>query len=99
MSNDLTSPHQWLDMRGRECLITMTMRPHYCDRGNYLALLDADAGSGLALDLDGQDLWPRYYFDLDRAKLECEAWLKKRGQWVEGATWKLCSEFSWLRQK
>ena len=31
------------------------------------------------VELDGHDLWPRYYFDLERAKLECEAWLRKRG--------------------
>jgi hypothetical protein len=30
--------------------------------------------------LDHADLWPRYYFDLDRGKAEVEAWLRKRGQ-------------------
>jgi hypothetical protein len=29
--------------------------------------------------IDGADGWPRYYFDLDRAKLELEAWINKRG--------------------
>jgi hypothetical protein len=31
----------------------------------------------------GADFQSRYYFDLERAKAEVEAWLKKRGQWVE----------------
>lgn len=67
-------------IRGRECEITIEKRPHYCDRGNYLAQLVPDFGTELARDLDGADGWPRYYFDLDRAKLEVEAWLIKRGQ-------------------
>jgi hypothetical protein len=37
--------------------------------------------------MDGADLWPRYYFDFERAKLEIEAWLKKRGQWTEQSIW------------
>ena len=37
--------------------------------------------------LDGADLWPRYYFDVTRAKLECEAWLKKRDECVDGGSW------------
>lgn len=68
-----------LELNGRECRITITPRPTYCDRGNYLAQLDAFGL--LARDLDEADAWPRYYFDLDRAKAECEAWLKKRQQW------------------
>jgi hypothetical protein len=35
----------------------------------------------LALGFDGADRWPRYFFDIDRARLECEAWLRKRRQW------------------
>lgn len=72
-------------LRGRECLILVEPRPSYCDRGNWLAYLDLDAGSSLRLEIDDADLWPRFYFDETRAKLEIEAWLKKRGQWVESA--------------
>jgi hypothetical protein len=32
------------------------------------------------MSLDHADLWPRYYFDFERAKLEIEAWMKKREQ-------------------
>lgn len=64
---------------GTDCRIWMQKRPHYCDRGAWLAHVDI-TGDHLKLDIDASDLWPRYYFDLERAKLECEAWLVKRKQ-------------------
>lgn len=60
----------------KECKVWIEIRPPYCDRGNYVANISA-TGS-LARDLDDADAWPRYYFDLERAKLEIEAWLEKR---------------------
>jgi hypothetical protein len=68
----------YIECEGRECSITIEPRPSYCDRGNFIAKIDVSGE--LALGFDHADLWPRYYFDLERAKLECEAWLKKRGQ-------------------
>jgi len=68
---------------GRECEITLERRPHYCDRGNYIAKLFPRDRSQLAREIDNADGWPRYYFDRERAKLEIEAWLIKRGQAVE----------------
>lgn len=71
----------WHAINGKDCYITLEPRPHYCDRGNWLAKISATHFSDEhALYIDGQDGWPRYFFDLDRAKLEIEAWLKKRGQ-------------------
>ena len=67
---------QWA---GAECLITIEARPHYCDRGRWIAKLH-DLRGRLAMDIDHSDGWPRYFFDLDRAKAECEAWLTRRGQ-------------------
>ena len=32
-------------------------------------------------------MWPRYYFDFERAKLEIEAWLKERKQFTEQSVW------------
>lgn len=72
-----TAGEYW-EVRGKECLIWMDRRPLYCDRGNWLARIDAQGR--LAREMDSADLWPRYYFDLDRAKAEIEAWLIKRGQ-------------------
>lgn len=70
----------WLEIEGTECKITLEQRPAYCDRGNCIAKLFPTGR--LKLSIDSQDGWPRYYFDQDRAKLECEEWLKKRGQWI-----------------
>jgi hypothetical protein len=78
-------PDWGLRLEGKDCFIWMTARPHYCDRGNWLAHVEPLPGhreGWQRLSVDGQDLWPRYYFDLDRAKAECEAWLVKRGQAV-----------------
>jgi hypothetical protein len=61
-----------------QCQITLEPRPVHCDRGNWIAKLHTVGGSQLSRDIDGADLWPRYYFDLERAKLEIEAWLDNR---------------------
>lgn len=68
----------WWSVRGKECEITIEKRPHYCDRGNYVAQLFPEGG--LALDIDAADGWPRYYFDWERMLAELHAWLDKRGQ-------------------
>lgn len=73
----------WMELHGKYCIITIEPRPTYCDRGNWIAkvhvpCMERKANALINLDIDDQDGWPRYYFDLDRAKLECEAWLKKR---------------------
>jgi len=68
-----------LTLSGKEWRIDIIMRPPYCDRGNYIAHLDV--WGDLRRDIDGQDAWPRYYFDLERAKLECEAFVTKR-EWT-----------------
>jgi len=70
---------------GKNCVIWIEPRPVYCDRGNFIAKINERnntpvPGKGPPLYLDNSDGWPRYYFDLTRAKLEVEAWLKKRGQ-------------------
>lgn len=74
--------HTWA-IRGAHCWIWMQRRPPHCDRGSWLAHIELlPAPVPHPVPIDYADLWPRYYFDLDRAKLECEAWLKKRQQWV-----------------
>jgi hypothetical protein len=65
-------------IHGNNCEITLSDRPHYCDRGNFVAQVFPTGK--LAMDMDHHDAWPRYYFDETRAKLEIEAWLKKRGE-------------------
>lgn len=65
-------------IRGRECEIIVQRRPAYCDRGRFVAQLFPEGL--LVRDVDHADGWPRYYFDLARAKAEVEAWLVNRGQ-------------------
>lgn len=71
----------YCEIKGRECLIAIQPRPAYCDRGNFVATLDAYGE--LALDLDYADCWPRFYFDFQVAMMEVEAWLVKRKQWID----------------
>jgi hypothetical protein len=68
----------YIEIAGKQCTITIESRPHYCDRGNLIAKLHPFGL--LEREIDPSDGWPRYYFDLERAKLECEAWLEKRKQ-------------------
>jgi len=72
----------WWLIQGKECQISIERRPHYCDRGDFIAKLHPRGR--LALEIDKHDGWPRYYFDWDRMIAEIEAWLVKRGQVVEG---------------
>lgn len=73
-------------IRGKACEIILEPRPHYCDRGNFIAKIflrdKTPTAEILALNLDEQDGWPRYYFDEARAKAEIEAWLVKRKQTI-----------------
>lgn len=69
------------EINGEQCSITLEPRPHYCDRGNWIAkLFSSDT---FALEIDWCDGWPRYYFDEERAKQEVLAWLKKRQQLIK----------------
>lgn len=54
--------------------IWMEPRPRYCDRGRWKVCVDSHGVVGL----DGQEGFPRYYFDLDRAKVEMEEWVNAR---------------------
>jgi hypothetical protein len=65
---------EWFELDYRGVKITIEPRPRYCDRGNWYAKI-FPAGK---VWIDAADGWPRYYFDLETAKRECEAFLKKR---------------------
>lgn len=71
------------EIEGLDCVIWLSARPRYCDRGNFWAQVDLKVGGdSRRLDLNCQDGWPRYYMDKERGKAECEDWLKKRKQWI-----------------
>lgn len=73
--------YQTWAIQGRDCWIWMNARQPYCDRGRWLAHLEVR--DPLKVHVDGADGWPRYYFDLERAKLEIECWLIARRQTIE----------------
>lgn len=87
--------NEYLSIDGKNCRITIELRRSYCDRGNYLAKvfdISKQIIEDLELDMkplhiDYQDGWPRYYFDLERAILEVEAWLRKRGEMTHLSYW------------
>lgn len=53
-------------------------RQHYCDRGRWQFNVDGLVDSNGFPAIDGQDMFPRYFFDLERCKLEAEAFLRER---------------------
>lgn len=65
-----------LCLAGQECTIWLEKRPGWCDRGRWLAQLDA--WGRLGSTLDWADGWPRYYMHLAIAKSECLEWLQRR---------------------
>lgn len=76
----LSGDYYSLDIPGVE--IVLEARPPYCDRGRWSAKIFPDyeheKGRLLARGIDGADMFPRYYFDLDRAKIEMECWIEAR---------------------
>ena len=78
MPTEWTKHYGYQELHGKDCSITLEPRPSYCDRGAFLAKLHNKPP--LAREIDAADLWPRYYFDEARAKLDIEAWLDKRRQ-------------------
>lgn len=70
----------WFECECKGGRIFLEKRPHYCDRGRWYAKPELRFDKDLpGTHVDGQDGWPRYYFDLERAKLEIEEWIRKRG--------------------
>lgn len=59
----------YYELAGAGCSVTLEPRPAYCDRGHWIGKADGP------LDLDGQDGFPRYYMDFERAKAELHDWL------------------------
>jgi len=66
--------NKWWEINYHGVGICIEPRPAYCDRGNWVAKVFEP---GL-LYLDSSDGWPRYYFNLTRAKLEVEDFLRRR---------------------
>ncbi len=70
----------YLHIRGKDCILCLEPCSDYCNRGSWLAKVDVL--DEVELTVDWADGWSpgRYYFDKERAMLECEAWLRARKQ-------------------
>lgn len=64
-------------------IIRLELRPSHCDRGVVLAHLETKhtGRDCTPCNVDHADLWPRFYYDEGRAKLEIDAFLRVR-QWI-----------------
>jgi hypothetical protein len=71
---------------GEECVIWIEARPGWCDRGRVRATVDC--WGKLGATFDHQDGWPRYYFNLERAKAEIEEWIRVRERSLRYATFR-----------
>lgn len=60
-------------------LITIEPRPSYCDRGRFIVKIFPDMDQQ-ELFIDGQDMFPRYYFNDDCMIKELELFIEKRKQ-------------------
>ncbi len=65
--------------RAKQTTVELYSRPHYCDRGRWEAHIDCPGFPTNPKPFDGHDGFPRYYFDLGRAKREMEALFNFRG--------------------
>jgi hypothetical protein len=67
---------QWLRIDVAQAQITIEPRPHYCDRGNFI--VKVFPRGDLALSLDEQDGFPRYYFGVQACADEVREWIRVR---------------------
>lgn len=72
-----------LALRSTHAVVWMAARPPYCDRGRVLVHVHPIRPIRFDLDLDAADCFPRYYFDLDRAKAEIGDWLAAKKETVQ----------------
>lgn len=69
------SGFSYLNICGQDCMISLCHEPTNNNRGPYHACLEVF--NLQQLPIEDRDGWSqgRYYFDLERAKAEIEAWL------------------------
>jgi len=69
---------KFIRLEALEVAIDIMERPRYCDRGKWECHV-MDAGFPVNPNpVDHADMFPRLFFDLDRAKAEMEDWLDAR---------------------
>jgi hypothetical protein len=63
-------------------IIRLERRPEYCDRGAFLAHVEPKHDAACKpCNVDAHDLFPRFYYDEGRAKLELDAFMRRR-KWI-----------------
>ncbi len=63
-------------------ILRLERRPPYCDRGAFLAHVEPKHDKACApCNVDAHDLFPRFYYDEGRAKLELDAFMRAR-KWI-----------------
>jgi len=67
---------RYLEIKVEQAWITIEPRPLYCDRGNFI--VKVTPYGDLALSLDEQDGFPRYYFGPLACADEIHAWMSCR---------------------
>lgn len=68
--------NDWLRIDVPQAQITIEPRPFYCDRGNFI--VQVFPRGDLALSLDSQDGFPRYYFGVTACADEVTEWMRVR---------------------
>lgn len=76
---DMPGLERYLLICNPQAHLYVEQRPGYCDRGRVIVKVFPRVGSDLELSFDGQDGFPRYYFDPDACAVEIHAWMKVRG--------------------
>lgn len=71
----------YVEVEGKDCIVSVEPRPHYCDRGRWIVKPRLKPGrSSIDLNVDEHDGFPRYYFGDVALANELMAWLRARGQ-------------------
>lgn len=81
-----------LVIRGKDCTVEMWPRPPYCDRGTVEVHVLVLNEKRAEFTVDFGDMFPRLYFDLDRAKGEVRDWMECRKQLIDGEDWQVVLE-------
>jgi hypothetical protein len=72
----VTREDHWLRIDVEQAQITVEPRPYNFDRGNFI--VKVFPRGDLALSLDSQDGFPRYYFGVQACADEIRAWMRVR---------------------
>lgn len=76
--NLIQGENSWVDIDLPHCIVTITRRPFYCDRGRYGFIVEVKPEHRDKMNIDWADGFPRYFFSLQRAFDEMNDWVEFR---------------------